>query len=321
MTAVVPAAGAILDGVLEATWPIWHDGLSRVAYGQFHVAQLRTAWARRHQRQLALVQGADLLASATRYELAAVLDGRPVQVCGIGAVFTEPAHRGHGHAHLLIERLLDDATRSGAALALMFCDTGVDWLPPSGFEIVPTREVLVEVAAPARYGAPMTMIRSGEARDFAAVVAMGRTRAAPFRFSLDRDEDLVQHAVTSKRLLAGLARAGARQLHFFIAEEGITAAAYVVVSITGDAWTLEECGDRDPTGARVGAILQALVAREPAERRPTIRAWLPPHFAPPQLTLTPHPSSLVMMARRLGPVATPLDLAADDVLYWRNDVF
>jgi hypothetical protein len=54
-----------------------------------------------------------------------------------------------------------------------------------------------------------------------------------------------------------------RQLHFFIAEEGITAAAYVVISIVGRTWTIEECGNRDPSGARVGAILQPLIAREP----------------------------------------------------------
>jgi hypothetical protein len=30
-----------------------------------------------------------------------------------------------------------------------------------------------------------------------------------------------------------------------IAEEGITAAAYVVVSIADGTWTIEECGDRD----------------------------------------------------------------------------
>jgi hypothetical protein len=70
-----------------------------------------------------------------------------------------------------------------------------------------------------------------------------------------------------------------------IAEEGITAAAYVVVTIVGDTWTIEECGDRDPSGARVGAILQALITREPVERRPTIRAWLPRGFVPPQVTI------------------------------------
>jgi hypothetical protein len=43
------------------------------------------------------------------------------------------------------------------------------------------------------------------------------------------------------------------------------------ISVVGSTWTIEECGDHDPSGARVGAILQALIAREPLERRPTIR--------------------------------------------------
>ena len=60
-----------------------------------------------------------------------------------------------------------------------------------------------------------------------------------------------------------------------IAEEGASAVAYVVISARGNAWTMEEVGDRDPAGARAGAILQALIAREPAEKRPAIGAWLP----------------------------------------------
>ena len=32
-----------------------------------------------------------------------------------------------------------------------------------------------------------------------------------------------------------------------------------------NGWTLEEAGDRDPAGARLGAMLQVLVAREPAQ--------------------------------------------------------
>jgi hypothetical protein len=109
--------------------------------------------------------------------------------------------------------------------------------------------------------------------------------AEPFRFHLDRDVDFVQYAITTKRLLAGLGPANARQLRFFIAEEGITAAAYVIVSVVGNTWTLEECGDHDPSGARVGALLQALIACEPVEQRPTIPAWLPPGFLPPQVTI------------------------------------
>ena len=118
----------------------------------------------------------------------------------------------------------------------------------------------------------MTMVRGGDDRDLSDIVAMGAARAEPFRFHLDRDRDLVQFAIARKRLLAGLGAPGARALHFFIAEEGASAVAYVVISVQGSAWTIEEAGDRDPTGARVGAILQALIAREPAEQRPSIRA-------------------------------------------------
>jgi hypothetical protein len=70
------------------------------------------------------------------------------------------------------------------------------------------------------------------------------------------------------------------------------------ISVVGGTWTIEECGDRDPSGARVGAILQALIAREPVERRPTIRAWLPRGFLPPQVTIvSAKPSTEVMMVR------------------------
>ena len=168
----------------------------------------------------------------------------------------------------------------------------------------------------------MTLIRGGEPRDFAAIMNMGQVRARPFRFHLDRNVDFVQHAITKKRLLAGLAPNGTRQLHFFIAEEGITAAAYVVVSIAGDSWTIDECGDRDPSGARVGAILQALIAREPIERRPAIRAWLPPGFLPPQVTiLSAKPSTEMLMLRSLGGPAIQPWLSDADVLYWHSDVF
>ena len=90
-----------------------------------------------------------------------------------------------------------------------------------------------------------------------------------------------------------------------------------------DIWTIEECGDRDPTGARVGAILQVLLAREPAERRPTIRASLPPGFKPPQVTITAaRPSADVMMVRPLTPAAgAARTLGADEILYWRGDLF
>jgi predicted N-acetyltransferase YhbS len=318
---VVPAEGIILERILDATHQISREGLGCQAYARFAAAQMKTAWGRRHQRRFALVDGADLLASATRYDLAAVLDQQSVRVCGIGSLFSEPAHRGGGHTRALVDQLLDEAVRDGAAMALLCSDLSHEH-QPAGFEVVSMTEAELSVTESSRRGAPMTLIRGGEDRDLAAIVAMGQIRADPFRFHLDRDVDFVQYAITKKRLLAGLGQPGVRQLHFFIAEEGITAAAYVVISIAEGTWTLEECGDRDPSGARVGAILQALIAREPVERRPTIRAWLPRGFVPPQVTIvSAKPSTDVLMVRSLGSRAVLPRLSGDDVLYWRSDIF
>ena len=195
---------------------------------------------------------------------------------------TDPARHDGCHARVLVERLIDDARRDGADLALLFITTARTCYAPESFEVIPTVDVELKVAESSRHGAPMTLVHSGEDRDLAAIAAMGQARASQFRFHLDRDVDLVKYVITKKRLLAGLGSAGVRQLQFVIAEEGITAAAYMVVSIIDRTWTIEECGDRDPSGARVGAILQALIAREPVEQRPIIRGWLPPGFVPPR---------------------------------------
>ena len=150
----------------------------------------------------------------------------------------------------------------------------------------------------------------------------GASARASTSFHLDRDSNLIGHAITRRRLLAGLAPPGVRRLEFVIAEEGITAAAYLVMSIVDGAWTIEECGDRDVAGARVGALLQASIAREPAESRPLIRGWLPPGFLPPQVTVSAAPAAPpLVLARALSSRVHGVQWSPSDVLYWLNDVY
>jgi hypothetical protein len=312
----IVARGALLDRVLDGRWKHSGEGLTRQAFGRFHAAQIQTVWASRCQSTSVLIEGETILASAERYDLAGVFDGRPVRVCGIGSLWTESSRQGGSHARALVEALLDEAAAAGVEMALLFSRTAdhAEW---SDFEAIRLTDLTLAVAQSSR-GAPMTTVRGGEERDFAAIAAMGRVRAGPHRFHLDRDVDFLQYIITTKRLLAGLGPANARQLHFFIAEEGITAAAYVIVSVVGHAWTLEECGDRDPSGARVGALLQALIAREPAERRPTIQAWLPPGFRPPQVTITSAmPSSAAIGVRMLNSGGVPSPVSTD-AMFWRD---
>ena len=323
MTNLVEAEGPILERILDDTHHIWHDGLTRHAYGRYYAAQVATPWGQAHLRRLALVEGDNVLASAKLYRFDAVVDRQPIQVAGIGAVFTSPDSRGRGAARDLLERLLERAAADGADVALLFSEIGAHYYARLGFAAIPTNDLKLRVIESTRYGAPMTMVRGGDDRDLKDIVTIGATRAEPYRFHLIRDRDLVHFAIARKRLLAGLMPSGARALQFFIAEEGASAAAYVVISVHGNEWTIEEAGDRDPSGARLGAILQALIAREPAETRPSIRAWLPPAFLPPQVTVVSETVSTdVMMIRALSDHARVLQpLVASDVCYWRADVF
>jgi hypothetical protein len=95
----------------------------------------------------------------------------------------------------------------------------------------------------------------------------------------------------------------------------------VILSENANGWTLEEAGDRDPAGARLGGMMQVLVEREPARPTPLIRAWWPRAFpVPQQLELTDRIDARdLLMIRPLADVAIPT--RADDVFYWRSDSF
>jgi len=324
MADLAPATGAILRAILDSTYDIWCEGLTPAAYERYYRGQLATAWGARHLQRFALVDGSELLASAKQYTFSAMLDREQVSAVGIGAVFTQPAHRGRGRAREIVERLLERAAGAGADLTLLFSEIGADYYARLGFETIPVSTLTLRVIESVRHGAPATLVRGGDDRDLTDIAAMGELRARPSRFHLNRDRDLVQYAISKKRLLAGLGRPGLREVRFFVAEEGASAVAYVLITVDASGqWTLEECGDRDPAGARVGAILQALVARDAAEARPSISAWLPHGFCPPQVrTVEERPSAELMMVHPISARArAALPLRAEDVLYWHSDVF
>lgn len=321
---VVPAEGRYLDQILDESFSIWGEGLTRRGYESFNAAQRRTSWGARHLRRFALVDGDEVLASAKCYSLDGRLDGRDVIVAGLGAVFTPPGHRGRGYARTLIERLLARAAREGAVLGLLFSEIGADYYARLGFAVVPrvTSSVSLDVSRVSRRGAPAVLVRSGGTADLPFIAEITAAMSHGSRFSLRRPAEWIEYAVSKKRLLAALGP-GTRHVQFFVVEEGARAVAYVVIVDAPGGWMIEECGDRDPSGARVGALLQVLAAREPSLATPAIRAWLPARWIPPQLAVTARePARELMMMRSLAPSAR-LDpaLREEDVIYWHNDVF
>jgi predicted N-acetyltransferase YhbS len=323
MSEIAPATGVALESILDATHTIWHDGLTRPAYSRLYAAHVAAPWGRRQLTRWALVDRGEVLASAKIYMFDATLDGRAIRIAGFGAVFTQPAHRGRGVARELMLRLLDKAAAGGADAALLFSEIGPDYYARLGFSVVPLDDLSIRVIEDTRRGAPATMVRAGDDRDLDAVVAMDAARAEPFRFHLNRVRDLAQFAIAKRRILAGLSEPNARSLQFFVAEEGASAVAYAVVYENGGAWTIDSCGDRDPAGARLGAILQVLIAREPSAHRPTITAWLPSALRPPQIEIVSATSSKdLMMFKPLSRAGEGVaSLKPSEVMYWKGDAF
>lgn len=319
---VVSATGAVLEQVLDQTFSLWNDGLSREHYAKQWAAQLKTPWGRAHLDRVALVDGPHVMASAKRYDLSLRIDGRIRRALGIGAVFTAPAHRGRGCARELIVRMLDTAVTEGQEFALLFSEIAPAFYERLDFVPVPLLASTFAVDRK-RGGAPAMLVRSGDDRDVPAIAELSAARAAGARLAVDRSEDFIRFGITRKRLASGLAPPGRRHTEFLVVEEGHQAVAYLVCTDENGRWMIEEAGDRDPSGARLGALLQVMLARHPGERVPEIAGWFPHGFVPPQMrVVSSAPTQEVLMIRPLRDRLLPLPpLAAAEVVYWHADYF
>jgi GNAT superfamily N-acetyltransferase len=317
---LVLADESLRGRIQDATFPIWNEGLTRTAYGQWNAAQMRTTWGVDRLHRLALLDDdGRWVASLKRYRFAARLDGAPIETVGIGAVFTPPELRGHGYAQEIIEAVLAEEAARGVKLAMLFSEIGAEYYRRCGFTDAPLEEVTVSVRHGA--GTPAMLVRSGTDADLPNLAAMHDVRSANARFALVRSPGVIQYGIAKRRLLAGLGPAGKRQTEFFVAEEGYTAVAYVVITSDERGWFIEEAGDRDPAAARLGAMLQVLLAREPSLHPPEIRAWWPAGFpVPPQMSIAARKEAAdVFMMRPLhSRVTLP---GSRDVFYWRADYF
>ena len=319
---VVPTTGDLLERILDDTFPVWGEGLDRAAYGRYNRAQLAAPWGSTHIRRVAIVENGRLLATAKRYDLTGRIDGRPVRILGLGAVFTPVAERGHGHAGTLLRRLLDEAAAEGFGLALLFSEIDPRYYEHLGFRQLPVNQVALAVRPGKHLGTPMIPLRSGDFGDLASLVEINAAQSDGHRFALVRDADYIRQAITKKRLLAACGRPGHRTVEFLVVEEGGRAAAYAVLLVVGEFAMITECGDRDPSRSRVGALLQAVLARDPS-RRLRLRAWWPTSFLPPQVDIVAHEiPPVAMMMRPLGSSVWPHpSLEVSDIRWWHADAF
>jgi predicted N-acetyltransferase YhbS len=321
MATLVPATGGDLEQILRESFEIWSEGLSFPNYCRLWEAQLRTPWGTTHLDRVALVESGQVTSSAKRYDLSARVDGRIRRVLGIGAVFTSPSRRQRGGARRLMEAMLESALAEGYEFAMLFSEIEPAFYERLDFVPVPLLESRIRVRQ--RKGSPMVLMRGGDDRDIPAVAEVSALRHTGARLALDRSEDWIRYGLTKRRLLSGLGAAGVRHVEFLVTEEAQRAVAYVVVTTCDGQWFIEDAGDRDPSGARVGAMLEAMLARTPHGEEPEIRGWLPYGFVPPQIeVIDTRPTSEVLMIRPLKDRTLQLPpVGVEDVRYARLDYF
>ena len=143
---LVVAEGPVLDEIIDATYPLWNEGLTREGYARWNAAQLKTAWAKDHLCRFALVDDdGRWVASAKRYLWPMRLDGAEGTMCGLGAVFTRPDARGRGYGALIVNELIARAREEGASVAGLFSEIGDRYYGRLGFEVVDTDDAEAEV--------------------------------------------------------------------------------------------------------------------------------------------------------------------------------
>lgn len=320
------ADSLLVERITNDTYPIWNEGLSLEGYRRWNDLQTRTAWGKEHLWRVALVEGGEILASAKWHELDCQLNGQPCRVLGIGAVFTPESQRGRGRATALITTMMARAEAEGYQAALLFSEIGAPVYERMGFTVIARETLTLDVVFP-RQGPPATLVRAGEDADLKYLAQFHHT--PKFAFAMTRTPDLIKHNVVKRRVLAASSPIGSRVVEFFVSEEGHRPVAYVLLSRgpSGNLaegpevlW-LEACGDRDPSGARVGAMLQVLRARTLGEPWPTFCSWLPDGWLPQQLKVVDQaPAEDIMMIRPLGKNVLPY-MSGADVVWWHADYF
>ena len=172
------AAGPIADRVLDGLGRfVCAGGVNRQRDLRLYAAQKKTNWGKRCQRLFALTENEELLASAQQYDLAGVLDGVRVRICGIGSVVSYRPQCDDGRR--LVNTLLDNAAGDGAHIGLVFSHTEAADDAGAGADVIRFMDTTIRVAQSARHGAPTTTVRGGEVRDLAAIVAMRWETSAP----------------------------------------------------------------------------------------------------------------------------------------------
>lgn len=248
------AERAAIEAVLRRSHATWGGGLSLDDYLRFHLDQKETAWGRERYRFLVGDVDGAVVSALKLYTFPGEIDGRPIRLAGIGAVFTPEERRGRGHAAALVEAALESARAGGHDAALLMSGIGGDYYRRFGFTALPASAAgclpFLPVAWPGEPAwlaagdpeAHVVGLRPFQPEDLDALVTIHDDATRGQRFRLLRDRPAWEQALFRAELWRRLKRGGGDRI--WVVERRGAVAAYVVLREVHGALQWREHGAR-----------------------------------------------------------------------------
>jgi predicted N-acetyltransferase YhbS len=248
------AERATIEAVLRRSHEVWGEGLSPDDYVQFNLKLKGTAWGRERYRFLIAEEGGAVVSALKLYSFPGEIDGRPIRLAGIGAVFTPKEHRGRGHARALVETALERARVLGHDAAILMSEIGGGYYERLGFRALPARVAGCLPFLPVPWPGEPPWIATGDPEahvaglrpslpgDLDALVAIHDDATRGQRFRLLRDRPAWEQALFKADLWHRLKRGGGDRVQ--VVERRGAVAAYVVLREAHGALQWREHGAR-----------------------------------------------------------------------------
>jgi GNAT superfamily N-acetyltransferase len=230
---------------LRGIHPIWGGLLDEERFVLFQRRLADAPEALRRYRLVGWFEQSRLVSAMKLYQLQGAMNGKPLRVLGIGAVYTPPALRRRGYAFAMLKASLEDAKAEGQDAALLFSDIGVTYYERLGFRALESRESSIEAAQLPR---PNGGFRSAFAGDEALLAKLfALPREGEPRLHLDRDEWTIRFQLRRLRELARARGVGEPEWGLLASREGEGGAMVRFgrdsVDLLDAAWTSDAARD------------------------------------------------------------------------------
>jgi hypothetical protein len=164
--------------------PIWGGGLDEARFVLFQRRLADSQEAARRYVLLGWFERGRLCSGMKAYELHGSHAGTAVTLLGVGAVFTPPALRRHGHAAEMLRAAHEHYAARGFHGAVLFSDIDVHYYEKLGYRVLESREALVELPE-LPSGASFRAAAPSDAPEM--IELFTRSRAHDRRLMLSRD--------------------------------------------------------------------------------------------------------------------------------------